>query len=696
MVGQAILRRFPVNESRQTKPVGAPLTLVFMLRRTLPLFLVLSPLVARAQTLSPVLIQSGAQIQVPAPLTSDRVRLQVLLAGSTLVLDDERANVQNGVAVARLEADPGTYDVRVVSGDKARTPLGSTRRFFIPGFKREAGRWLFNGSPVVYAGQNPAPATSFVPNLRRDKKVKLPVVIPTNGTLRWDVLATSRPIADTQRLFMGVEGVAVAALSGTGGGGFVLPSVTSRGVNPVAATILFPLPEQPLRLLEDLALQADAIVVGGNSQTLLKIARRNAEEAPNFDLPIFAQFSAAPSAPDALHAFQSGASDIIVPEATTNPVLDILARQSARLSGAVTLEDVGVPAKDFERFAPILRSAGRVPLVARLPGEGNGAKKSDDKIAESMLMSFDATSDQATLDKIERAAKVGATIYCEGALPPALWPRWSEITKVQIASAPAKTQTLSLGDPWFWGTINDQNFDVQQTLSLTVKPSISTKIKDVKGEARETVARPIAHFNGDPNGIMLCPVGRGRIIWAPFDVSLPNTSALEHRVPPPNTITTPITITNRPRENYVNDSPFQPSLSEEAKPVQLTDYYAAVAGAMQPALVTYNATSGDTSGVSVALRGTRTDPDDPKSIAATLVAFFNSSNAPVDLNASIRGDGAYALDLETDRPLAATVRDYSTHLSLTVPANGFRWIAIAKDAQTWAGIGKGNVRARLK
>jgi len=652
-----------------------------MLRRTLPLLLVLAPLVARAQTPAPLLIQSSATIQLPAP-TNDRVRLQILLAGTPTVLDDERANVQNGVAVARLEADPGTYDVRVVSNDKTRVPLGPSRRFVIPGLKREAGRWLFNGSLVAYAGTNPAPTTSFVPNLRRDeKKTKLPFVFPTSALLKWDVLPRTYPAGtDNRHLFVGAMASAAIMVAGAlpiGEGNYVLmrPSATPAIAN--AAAIFST--DNPIGPLNALAPQSDAVVIQGNNQTLLKIARRNAEEAPDFDLPIFAQFSMAPTASEALQAFQAGASGLIVPEgAATNPVLDILTRNSARLSGAVTLEDVGLRASDFERFAPVLRRAGRVPLLARLPGEGNGrrATESDDKIAESLLIAFDEKTDAATLDKIERAAKVGATIYCEGALPPALFPRWSEITKVQIAPAPTpKTQTLVLDDPWFWGTINDQNFDVRQTLALTVKPSISSQIKDEKGKAIETVARPIAHFNGDPNAIMLCPVGRGRIIWAPFNVT-------------PSEMQKAISSTGLA---YGYDwSPAGNALR--------TAYYSAIAGAMQPALVTYEAQAGggDAAGVSVALRATRTDPNDANSVAATLVAFFNSSNAPVDLEASVRGDGPYVLDLETDKTISATVRDFSTRVALTVPANGYRWIVVAKDAQTWNDSGKGSVRARLR
>jgi len=649
-----------------------PLTLVSMFRRTLPLLLVLAPIVARAQTPSVGLVQSGASIQVPIPPNADRPRLQLLLSGTSTVLDDERANVRDGVAVARLEADPGTYDVRVVSNDRARTPLGISRRFQIPGFKREAGRWLFNGSVVAYEGTNPAPAISFVPNLRRDdKKVKLPYVFLTGNLLKWDVSPRDYPVnTDQKRLYIGTKALFAILVAGqrpTNGGDWQLIRSPSASPSANAAAIFFP-DTNPVPL-DQAAPQSDAVIIQDNNQTLLKTARRNAEEAPNFDLPIFAQFQTPPSPVDCLQAFQSGASGLIVPEGAANPVLDILSRNSARLSGAVTLEDVGMRAADFERFAPVLRRAGRVPLLARLPGEGNGKIQSDDKISESLLVAFDEKTDAATLDKIERAAKVGATIYCEGALPPALFNRWSEITKVQITGLlNAKKATVSLDEPWFWGTINDQNFDVSQTLTLTVKPSLSSQIKDVKGEAKETVARPIAKFNDDPNAIMLCPIGRGRVIWAPFDV------------------TDPLLV--KIARGYVPSTSINPTLQ--------TAYYSAVAGAMQPALVTYEATRGDASGVSVELRATRTDPTDAASVSATLVSFFNSSSAPVDLDASVRGDGPYVLDLENDQVLPATVRDFSTRVSLTVPANGFRWIAIAKDAQTWGDTGKNSVRARLR
>jgi len=684
-----------------------PLIFVSMFRRTLPLFLALVLTGARAQSdiptsvpgeamfqrAAPFLIQSGASFQILLPPNADRPRLQLLIGGTSTVLDDERANVQNGVAVARLEADPGTYEVRVVSNDRTRTPLGISRRFLVPGFKREAGRWLFNGSLVADARPNPAPVTSLVPNLRRDdKKVKLPFVFPTSNFLNWEEAVGVNPM-----------------LFSNGRPNFVFAGTDYPSE---ANTRLYYLE------IEQRAPSSDAVVINGNDQTLLKIARRNAEEAPNFDLPIFAQFQTAPSPLDCLQAFQSGASGLIVPEGATNPVLDILSRNSARLSGAVTLEDVGLRAPDFERFAPVLRRAGRVPLLARLPGEGNGEKKSDDKIAESLLVAFDEKTDVATLDKIERAAKVGATIYCEGALPPALFTRWSEITKVQITGLlNAKKETVSLDEPWFWGTINDQNFDVRQSLALTVKPSLSAQIKDVKGEAKETVARPIAKFNDDPNAIMLCPIGRGRVIWAPFDVTPPIVGGLENRIPKTNRITTP-DFTRNPRPynifnddspfagraimqflggnyNYIDDSPL-PNTSAPTEAALQTAYYSAVAGAMQPALVTYEATRGDASGVSVELRATRTDPTDATSVSATLVSFFNSSNAPVDLDASVRGDGPYVLDLENDQTLPATVRDFSTRVSLTVPANGFRWIVIAKDAQTWNDTGKNSVRARLR
>lgn len=710
-----------------------------MLRRSLPFFFVLAPTIAFAQT--PITIPSGAQIQIPIPPNADKPRLQVLLAGSNTVLDDERANVQNGVAVARLEADPGLYDVRLVSNDKARTPLGALSRFQIPGFKREAGRWLFNGSPVVVEGTNPAPTTSFVPNLRRDKKTKLPFSMATSGALKWrtafvqfpvdtplDEVATRQALRASPDANQNLLAVEVTPRQNT------FPRDNRRralSYSPSEVLVGVPLSEQEVqqtksnwsrlrsivdevapsaalildvnqnRLLDSVALDqviaplADAVEVQVNgavkapmrdevvsripfSANVVKVARRNVEESPNFDLPVFASFISEPGASDILQAFQAGASNIIVPDGTSNPVLDVLTRQSARFSGAVTLEDVGMQARDFDRFAPILRRAGRVPLLARLPGDGNGEKKSDSKSAESLFVGFDSSTDQATLDKIERAAKVGATIYCEGTLSPALYPRWSEIIKTQIAPlAATKKSTLTLSEPWFWGTTNDQNFDVLQSVTLSVKPSLSAQTKDVKGEARETVARPIASFNDDPNGIMLCPVGKGRVIWAPFNVA-PNFARSRQKV-------------------NVNLDDLDPALIIGVPNLSFsTAYYAAIAGAMQPSLVDYSATKGDAANISVALRALPADPENPKSSAVTLAAFFNAGSSPVDLNATVRGDGAYALDLMTDQTVPVKVRDFGSRMSLSVPANGFRWIAVAKDAQSWNDAGKNKVKARLR
>ena len=628
-----------------------------MLRRTLPFLLVLAPTIAFAQT--PTTISSGAPIQIPVPANAQKPRLQVLLAGTNTVLDEERANVQNGVAVAKLEADPGLYDVRLVSNDKARTPLGLVSRFQIPGFKREAGRWLFNGSPVNYASAYPGAMTSPLLNLRRDKKVKLPFVIPM-----------TQPLGLPELL---ANGLVVNATSATG-----------SSTNPDAARFLFVGSNDDGAAIERVASSADAIVIDGNNQSLLKIARRNAEEAPNFDLPIFVQFQTAPSPIDELQAFQAGASNIIVPGGTSNPVLDVLTRQSARFSGAVTLEDVGMQAKDFDRFAPILRRAGRVPLLARLPGDGNGEKKADDKGAESLFVSFDSSTDATTLGKIERAAKVGATIYCEGVLPTSLFSRWGEITKTQVAPlAASKKSTLTLSEPWFWGTINEQNFDVAQSLTINVKPSIAAQTKDVRGVAVETVARPIARFNDDPNGIMLCPVGKGRVIWAPFDVSGTALSRLLE-----------LAVLGNVSGGLGTTTPAKPSTP--VSPDLRTAYYAAIAGAMQPALVNFSATSGDAAGVTVALRAIPAVADNPKSSLISLVAFFNESNAPVDLDARVRGNGGYALDLMTDQTVPLKVRDFGTRMSLSIPANGFRWIAIAKDAQGWNDAGKDKVKARLR
>ncbi|RYX85026.1 hypothetical protein EON83_07200 [bacterium] len=696
-----------------------------MLRQTLPLLLAFVPITVNAQTQTPILIQSGGAIQIPVPAGANAPRIQVLIAGSNTILDDERANIKDGVANGRLEADPGTYDVRLVTNDKNRTPISASFSFQIPGFKREAGRWLFNGSPIVYAGTNPATATTFLPNLRRDKKTKLPLSSATNGALKWDVAEL--------RLNPYTKDSGVAALNGLLASN---PAQTLLGIevgeeigpastnftpyDPVASTadwkslraaldakspdvaLVLEAATMPLigldraaQRLETLSPLADAIVVpcgqpalddrrmgqlSSNDQTLLKIARRNVEESPNFDLPVFASFSVTPSASDTLRAFQSGASNIIVPEGASNPVLDVISSQSARFTGAVTLEDVGLRVADFDRFAPHLRRAGRSPLLGRLPGEGNSDSKDNGKNAESLMVAFSASTDVSILDKVEKAVKIGATIYCEGTLPPALLPRWAEITKTQIAplTNPQKA-IVTLSDPWFWGTINDKNFDVSQSVAVTVKPSISAQTKDVKGLAREVIARPIARFTDDSNAIMLCPVDKGRIIWAPFDVSPPVGFGR---------VRTKIGL------GLIYDNDLTPANSLYG-PI-LSSYYAALAGAMQAGLAEYSATKGDASNVSVNLRAIPADPKDPKSTAISLIAFFNSSDEEIDLNAEVRGNGNYALDLMTSKTVPVKVRDFGIRMTLQIPPNGFRWLAIAQDEQAWNNTGKSAVKAQIR
>ncbi|BCM89680.1 hypothetical protein IAD21_01527 [Abditibacteriota bacterium] len=679
-----------------------------MLRQTLPLLLVLAPIAVRAQTVqTPILIQSGSQIQIPVPPGADKPRLQVILPGSNTVLDDERANIQNGVATARLEADPGTYDVRLVTNDKARTPIGPPRRFQIPGFKREAGRWLFNGSAVAYEGTNPSTLASVLPVLRRDKKTKLPVSVAANAAVAWDIQSFGDEFQANIRLLPGSGGASSADLTGLRGD-FQKEQAQRDASHPNGALLLSLIHEgeevRPWQeaYIDVFAPLVDGIVVdcttlhaaslpspslGPIPNSLLKIARRNVEESPNFDLPVFARFSEAPSDAQLLRAFQDGASNLIVPDGVSSSLLDVLTRQSARFSGAVTLEDVGLRVDDFDRFAPYLRRAARVPLLARLPGEGNGDKKGDDKNAESLFVAFNSSTDAALLDKIARAAKVGATIYCEGTLPPALISKWSDITKTQISVLPApKKATVTFAEPWFWGTLNDQNFDVTQTVTINVKPSIAAQTKDVKGEARETVARPIARFNDDPNAIMLCPIDKGRIIWTPFDVSL--GSRLISSIGGART---------KIAFGLLYDNDLSPTdLLSLSNASLLTSYYAAIAGAMQPSLAEYTATKGDASNVSVALRAIPATPNDPKSSAISLIAFFNSSNEPVDLNAEVRGNGEYALDLMTNQKIPIKVRDFGTRIVLQVPANGFRWLALAKDEQSWNDAGKNGAKAQLR
>lgn len=583
-----------------------------------------TPTVATSQ-----FVQSGATVSVPVNTNESKIRLR-LRNGSAYL--DEETKSRSGAAVAtRLDAEPGLYLLRAFAPGKDERLIGPPLSLVVPGLRREAGVWLFNGSMWIpktapVAGANPA----FLPNLKRDGKAKLPVSVPTANLLGWQTLPFDAPNA------------------GGAGGNFVGYALQARGemnddarlrnADKSRALILEVNAADGLlaaRQLGNAARGADALVLKfDGAQDLvsqlwpLKMARRMAEETESFDLPIFADVSAGGlSDAQLLEIYSNGATGFLsAPGANVPTWVQTWNANSNWLSGAVTLEDMGVLNHNSPRLEPLLadlRAAGRVPLVGQLPDDKNPKGESN------MILLDDSTSAQ-TLDGVKTAATAGNTVYLEGLPAPALYPKIGEITGTQVtALAAPREDVLTLDDPWSWGAINGREFPVTQRVSIAVKQSLAAQTKEQKGLSLETQPRPTGKLTGDLNGWMVCPVGKGRIFWMPQSFR---------------------GAANRP---------------------DLSAYYAAVAGAMQSALIELE---GDRDNVRVALRATNGQ--------TALLGVFNQGNTAAKLSVGLRGGATYALDLISEKTIPNRVIGFETKFDIEVPAVGYRWLALAANEES--------------
>ncbi len=592
----------------------------------------LLPNVAKAQIVtqsSPQIVQSGATLTVPVATGDSKVRLR--LRNGAAYLDEETVKRNGNTVSARLDAEPGLYLLRPFSTAKNAGLVGNPLSLVVPGLRREAGVWLFNGSMWIaktapIANGNP----TFLANLRRGDKAKLPVSDATTGLLGWQTLPLDAPVI------------------GSGAGGNIVGyTYQARGemngnsalvgnADKSRATILeVSTSDAPLaaRQLQNAARNADAVVLKFDAAKPwvaqlwpLKMARRMAEETKDYDLPIFADVSSGGfSDAQLLEIYSNGATGFLTAPGTPEPAwTQIWDANSNWLSGAVTLEDMGVTNTDSPRLAPLLsdlRAAGRIPLVGQMPSDKNPK-------GESNIILLDDSTTADILDGVKTAATAGNTVYLEGLPSPALYDKMGEITGTQVTPLDApRDDVMTLDDPWTWGAINGREFAVTQRVTIAVKKSLAAQTKEEKGLSIETVPRPAAKLTRDLNGWMVCPVGKGRVFWMPQSFSA-------------------------------------------AKRPDLTSYYAAVAGGMQTALLE---TTGDSQNVRVALRATQGQ--------TALLGLFNAGTTDAKLNVGVRGDATYVLDLLSDKTIDNSVVGFETKFDVSVPAGGYRWLALATNEE---------------
>ncbi len=606
----------------------------------------------------PQIVVSGgiASIKANAPVTNARLQLR----DGTAVVGERNIKGTTDTAQITLQGDSGAYTLQFVQNDKLRTPIGVGTPIIVPGVRREFGMWTFNGSLLVPVADESTfvPAVpKFLPNLKRDSKAKLPQSTATSVIQEWATIpvdgaefkakgtAYVLPLlpqkAPKSGYWVGYElrnadGLSAddikrlrTLIEAQSAGGALILSVNAYDTASRAAGTLNVLAASCDAVKIDTTKDSPTAISFSRQLWTVKVARRIAEERDNYDLPIFvSQFDQfgefSPS--QALELFQAGATGIVISptQSASLASVEALWRNNANwLSGAVTLEDAAILPDAGNKslvFLDKLRNASRIPLLGRTPSFGNSR-------AESVLAIIDENTDEATLKGLKSSAEDGQTVYVEGIPSQTFWKYWGDNTKTTITALPKpKEEQLRLDDIWLFGAQNGTEFRVNQRIKIEIKPDLAAQANEKPGEARETRTRPIASLTADANGMLMCPVGKGRILWAPHDW-----------------------IAGTPKSSY----------------------YAAITGAMQPALVDLKLADGqsiDGKNVRMGMRLTQGK--------TSLIAVFNDSREALNLTANVRDAASLVWDLRADKAVPASIRGYGTKLQFTIAAGDFAYFGL--------------------
>jgi hypothetical protein len=589
-----------------------------------------------------------------------------------------------------VEADPGSYEFRLLTADKTARPLTTpSARLEVPGVAREAGWWLPGGLPFLFLPPANEISTSntppFVPNLQRDATRKTPTgrTVFAGGTPAWRTLSlpSLREMMVPNYDWVALKSDLTRRLNeaqGRGERGFwgwSLPSGTGntplfgasaaisqlRGLlkeaSPGAALILEVDATQNIvqaaRDVDSAAAFCDTVLlrVPNNDSAFwaVKTARRVAEEQFSYDLPILLRFDNSPSLTTLRTYLLTGATGFVFDnevKADTRQFMDEIARDASLWIGSVTLEDTGIlpppdapDALDDEAllaFVSQLRAMGRIPLLARATSSST---------PESLMLRLGNHISGATIDRLERLARAGARVYIEGtptldetgkAVP---W-RMATLVGADVTAMPPKRTALILDDPWVFGTGRGTRLNIEQNFAITLKPPLlSAQAKTEKGVLTQVGPRTVATLEDGSPGVIINVIGKGEVIWLP------------HRLmsgEPPKVVTggaLPTVVAPASQAKEV-DAPWQKYLTG------ITDYVA-------PRLVQQRAKDD------VA----RPFPSSPvllrRSAKGALLLWMNRAKqgaAPASI--TVEGARSAALELNGQEPILTTTRGFQTTFTL--------------------------------
>ncbi|MBV9867902.1 MAG: hypothetical protein JO316_21315 [Abitibacteriaceae bacterium] len=340
------------------------------------------------------------------PVPNPRLRVGLFEAGRPIMLADvirdfvqRNGSYQTSITI---QGDPGAYELRIVSNDKAHAALSQSAPLLIPGVHREAGWWLLNDSPFFTDAGNlgnnlnnvapTAPTTGplFLPALKRDLNHKgkvQPHNVFTAAPVNWNVIklpalhdaTTNEPPLDWRASIANALRTAQASAA-RNYLGFELPIAAHNNIPlagadvnlikqirqlvenqaPDAALLLGvevnddPSSEAAVEAINAYGAFCDGVVIhAGAADSIwpVKAARRLAEEQAGYDLPIFVQgqdvteegrLNVVSPPLSSLDYFMSGATGLISQNDPAVAWQRVVARNLPLFLGSVTLEDIGV------------------------------------------------------------------------------------------------------------------------------------------------------------------------------------------------------------------------------------------------------------------------------------------------------------------------------------------------------------------
>jgi hypothetical protein len=711
--------------------------------------------------ISPSVLGTDNQVTVTLPqnfpLSSTRLRIGLFESGRNVRVADVQRDfvLRNGVFSAQMtvQADPGRYEVRLISGDRDRTPFSAPASLVVPGIDREPGWWLLNGSPFMQSAERdseaaPATAPLFIPGLKRDlsgkgKKPTASIRVPSNASLRWRVLELQdslvrmvQPGYDFAALETQIQN-RIREARARGERNLLGVELRSNGDVPDDTPAAFNVMRRVREILQRLAPEAalvfsldteynyqvpgargtsatlamsDAIVLRPSSSPdaetdpgapfiwYVKAVRRFAEEQRHYDLPIFVLLPPRdinPAFPEAdreravmldqfwFDAWMSGATGTIESATSTqiepqsNSWQQIAMRNMPLFANAVTLEDIGIlpdPAlvNGGQPF-PFgeLRVSGRIPLLARLTPEKKGAPES------FMLWFNNRQVSNATIEKLRAIVSAGARIYLEGTPlldengKPAPWRMSSlvgaDVTPLgrdRLGERDSRHIGMTLQDGWMFGTLRGKRIEVRQSVAVKLRenaPGTKNNIKEQRGRDVLTGPRVAATLEDGSPALIVNPVGKGEVIWAPHGLFpfLPQPRAIHS-----DSANTPV---NNPESSTTSEEILNVDRSAPEE-----RYYAAVSAYLQPSLVSVRGTNLQAAGAEAVRMALRRSPK-----GTLLLALFNASRRPAEVAAAVEDVAGVALDLATEQELPVSSRGFQSEATVTIPPRGWKLIAFA-------------------